>query len=231
MPRTALLLAQKLRESKCDVLLVFDKIIEYDINEKRIFQNAKQPFGPTNIFNEIMENSGDFGPDQGTITSVLAIDTDTVNFTYDQAQMKLLIHLESIVDQIVNFSPELKPMKTYVPKLDLYEFCSANIDYWQKPLVASVRKDVEEFTKTLRSAFRQNHSKRELGIQEDPWENYLYHDAKFIIPLLNHKEPLSIIEQILLFKFIQTPLSDTSDPYLRWNDSISEFTDGPEQLK
>jgi hypothetical protein len=231
MPRTALVIAQKFREHKCEVLLVFDRIMEYDINEKRIFQNAKQPFSPTNIFNEIMENSGDFGPDLGSITSVLALDTDTVNFNLDPSQTRLLIHLESIVDQIVSFEPELKAMRSFVPKLDLYEFCSANADFWQQPLVASVRKDVERFTRDLRDAYRQSHAKRELGIQEDPWENYLYHDSKFIIPLINHKLPLTMTQQILLFKFVQRSVDDASDPNIGWNESISEYSARPEQLK
>ena len=231
MPRTALVVAQKLRQHDCDVLLVFDRVMDYDINEKRIFQNAKQPFSPTNIFNEIMENSGDFGPGNGTITSVLALDTDTVNFNYDQAQLKLLVHLESVVDQIVSFEPELKAMRSYVPKLDLYEFCSANVDYWQHPLVAATRADVEQFTRDLRSAFKQNHARRELGMQEDPWENYLYHDSKFILPLITHKTALPISHQILLFKFLQRSVDEFSDPNQGWNDSISQFSKSPEQVK
>lgn len=136
MPRSALVLAQKLRENMCNVLFVFDKVVEYDINEKHIFDCAKQPFSPTNIYNEIMENSGDFGPHQGKMTSVVVIDTDTINFEYEKYLNNLRLHLESISDQIIEFEPSIKSMKSTLPKLDLHSFTGFNSDYWQSPLIA-----------------------------------------------------------------------------------------------
>lgn len=212
MPRSALVIAQKLREAKLNVLFVFDKVLEYDINEKHIFDSAKQPFSPTNIYNEIMENSGDFGPGEGKMTSVLLVDTDTINFTHEKYINNLRLHLESISDQIIDFEPNLKIMKSYLPKLDLHTFTGINTDFWQKPLVASVRKDLEKLAKSLKDAYKAHHTKRELKIHEDPWENYLYHDSQFIIPLINHKKSLDIVHQILLFKFIYVSVSQ--DPYV-----------------
>lgn len=209
-PRSGLVIAQKLRESKCNVLLVFDKLIEYDINEKRIFDNAKQPFSPTNIYNEIMENSGDFGPGEGKMTSVVVLDTDTMNFNYEKYLNNLRIHLESICDQSIDFEPSFKSMKTSLPKIDLLSFTGFTQDFWQKPLVASIRKDLEQFTKILKDSFKAHKSRRELGIQEDPWDNYLYYDSQYIIPLINHKQPLNIVEQILLFKFLHRSMGDDS---------------------
>lgn len=211
MPRSALVIAQKLRKAKCNVLFVFDKVIEYDINQKTIFDNAKQPFSPTNIYNEIMENTGDFGPDDGKMTSVIALDTDTVNFNYEKYMTGLLNHLESISDQIVDFEPTLKAMKSSLPKLDLSSFTGLNPDYWQKPLVAYIRKELENFTGLLKNSFQQKNARQELGFHEDPWDNYLYYDSKFIVPLLNHREPLDIVEQILVFKFIQQSIGEDSE--------------------
>lgn len=150
MPRSALVLAQKLREAKCNVLLVFDKVIEYDIHEKQIFDNAKQPFSPTNIYNEMMENCGDFGPDQGVMTAVLVVDTDTYNIEYERNLNNLRLHLESIADQIISFEPQLKTMKSTLPKLDLLSFTGFNQDYWQKPLLSQIRKELEELAKLLK---------------------------------------------------------------------------------
>lgn len=210
MPRSALVIAQQLRKHGCNVLFIFDKIVEYDVNEKHIFDSAKQPFSPTNIYNEIMENSGDFGPNEGVMTSVLLFDTDTINLEYEKYVNGLRKHLESIADQIIDFEPHLKSMKSSVPKLDLLNFTGFNTGYWQKPLVASVRMELETFTKLLKDSYKSTHSKRELGIHEDPWENYLYYDSQFIIPLLTHKTPLTIVEQILLFKFIVRTVNEDS---------------------
>lgn len=208
MPRAGLVLAQKLVEKKCNVLLIFDQIIDYDVKEKQIFDSAKQPFAPTNIFSEIMENCGDFGPGKGKMTSVVVADTDTLNIEYERSMNNLRIHLESIADQVIEFEPSFKSMKSSLPKLDLLTFTGFNQDYWQKPLIASIRKDLEHFSHLLKDAYRSNQNKRDYGIQEDPWENYLYHDSQFIIPLINHKEPLDIITQILLFKFIHRTVGD-----------------------
>ena len=124
--------------------------MQYDINEKHIFDNAKQPFSPTNIYNEIMENCGDFGPEQGVMTSVLVVDTDTFNIEYERHLNNLRLHLESIADQIVSFEPQLKTMKSTLPKLDLVSFTGFNQDYWQKPLLAQIRKELEDLAKLLK---------------------------------------------------------------------------------
>lgn len=208
MPRAGLVLAQKLRENMCNVLLIFDKIIEYDINEKQIFDKAKQPFSPTNIYNEIMENSGDFGPSQGVMTSIVVMDTDTFNYEYEKNMVNLKTHLESIADQVIEFEPTFRTMRNSLPKLDLLSFTGINQGYWQKPLIAHVQKELEELTKLLKESYKTNQTRKEYGIQEDPWENYLFHDSQFIIPLINHTEPLSIIGQIILFKFIQRSVGD-----------------------
>ena len=49
---------------------------------------------------------------------------------------------------------------------------------------------------------------------EDPWENYMFYDAKKLIPLICHREALSIAEQVLLVKFIaQTVENETISQY------------------
>jgi len=230
MPRSALVIAQKLRKEKWNVLFVFDKIVEYNINERQIFNNANQPFSPTNIFNEIMENSGDFGPNDGVMTSVCVMDIDTMNIEHSKQIDNLRTHLESITDQIIDFDPTLRTMRSSLPKLDLVRFSSTNIDYWQKPFVASVRKELEDLAKLLKDSHKSNTSKKELGIQEDPWENYLFYDSQFILPLINHKEPLSIVEQILVFKFIHRTVTNEPIHNSEWNEWISEFKAQPKTL-
>jgi hypothetical protein len=63
--------------------------------------------------------------------------------------------------------------------------------------------------------------KKQLKIEEEPWENYLIHDSKYFIPLLCHSKEQSIEEQILIAKFIIHSIKD---------ESISEFKPMGENL-
>ena len=40
-------------------------------------------------------------------------------------------------------------------------------------------------------------------LEEDPWENYMFYDAKHLIYLICHSEPMSIEKQVILAKFIE----------------------------
>lgn len=206
-------MAQKLREMKWNVLFVFDKIFEYHMCEKRIFNNPYKLQRPTNIFNEIQTNSGDFGPDSGRLTSIWVLDTDIEDYTLESELINLNIHVDSIADHVINFGTTIRAMNAFPPKLDLAGFSGICADYWQKPIVSSFRKDLEKFANLLNSSYKMSEGRKEYGIYEDPWENFLYHDSKFIIPLLSHSQALSIVEQILLFKFVRcTPTpSDEED--------------------
>ena len=150
-----------------------------------------------------MENCGDFGPDGGRLTSMLVLDTDNDNYIFENERIKLNMHIESISDHIIQFGTTIKGMIAYPPKIDLALFSGIFADYWQKPIISSFRKDLEKFASTFNSSYKRSEGRKEFGIAEDPWENFLFHDSKFIIPLLNHSEPLTIIEQILLFKFVR----------------------------
>ena len=47
-----------------------------------------------------------------------------------------------------------------------------------------------------------------MKIAEDPWENYLYFDSKYVLPLLCHRDDLSIERQVLLALFVQKSIAD-----------------------
>ena len=51
-------------------------------------------------------------------------------------------------------------------------------------------------------AFVQHREKMLYKIQEDPWDNYLYYDSKYLLPLLCSKEALSIEQQVLVILFV-----------------------------
>lgn len=51
-------------------------------------------------------------------------------------------------------------------------------------------------------AFVEHQGRQQLRIQEDPWDNYLYFDAKYILPLICHHEPLSVAEEVVICSFL-----------------------------
>ena len=199
--RSALTIAQKLRENKLNVLFVFDKIFEYYLCEGQIFNYKTRWVAPYNIFYEIFENWGDFGPDSGRLTSMLVLDTDMEDINLLIELEKLQANIKSVSDHIISFETNIKAMNLYHPKLNLYTHTSLWADYWQKPFLSAIRKEFEEFAGRFIDSHKRNERNKDYGFGEDPWENYLYHDSRFIIPMMNNSQLLKVEEQILLFKF------------------------------
>jgi len=56
--------------------------------------------------------------------------------------------------------------------------------------------------------------RKELKLDEDPWENYLIYDARYFLPLLCHKKALPLVDQIVLAYFVMLSIED---------ETISEY--------
>lgn len=56
--------------------------------------------------------------------------------------------------------------------------------------------------------------RKQFNLEEDPWENYLFHDSKKLVPLFCNNKPLSLSEQVILAKFIE---------YSVQTESISQY--------
>lgn len=91
--------------------------------------------------------------------------------------------------------------------------------------------------KELNSSFTQHKLRKDLKLQEDPWENYLVHDSQYFLPILFSQKSLSIVDQILLFKFVGISVGNSTiaqydmkpdilaSKYLEFVDSYDEFDD------
>ena len=66
----------------------------------------------------------------------------------------------------------------------------------------------------MNSSVHQHDLKKAYGLQEDAWENYLYHDSKHAVSLICHNQALPISELIILTKFIEESIN---------NETISQF--------
>jgi hypothetical protein len=97
-----------------------------------------------------------------------------------------------------------------MPQLGL-NFTPLIMDKWQRPyLRSSVTGPFRDLLQKIDESSKSHFAKKEMKIAEDPWENYLFYDAKRLIPLICHKESLTIAKQVILVKFItQTVENET----------------------
>jgi hypothetical protein len=67
---------------------------------------------------------------------------------------------------------------------------------------------VKELITSINESQTMHELRKQLKMDEDPWDNYLVYDAKYYIPLLCHGNELKIEEQILVAMFIRQALVD-----------------------
>jgi hypothetical protein len=131
-----------------------------------------------------MDNTGNF--DDGSITSILILDTNTEQYAFQAFSDKFLGEIESNTDSILDFTPKNFEMRKKLPKIDL-KAKHPLVDYWQSPFVKQIRKELMHLSENLGEAFHKHSMKKDLKIVEDPWDNYILHDSKIFLPILNHQ--------------------------------------------
>ena len=63
---------------------------------------------------------------------------------------------------------------------------------WLSPLVLQTVQTFQKLTEDIDVAHTIHLGKKEMKIQEDPWDNYLYYDSRYIIPIFCNQESMSI---------------------------------------
>ena len=179
-------------EAKRNMLFVFDDAILYHFKEKHIFDLANQPFAPYNIFNEIMENTGVF-LDQGySMTSVVLVDKDSSSMMFKKDEQNVQLSLDSIADQVVDFSAERVSLtKGMMPLIEMKPDKTI-IDYWQTPLLRHVKYQLQDLLGRLTESHAMHVLRKQMKMDEDPWDNYLIYDAKYFVPLLCHSSDIPV---------------------------------------
>jgi hypothetical protein len=66
----------------------------------------------------------------------------------------------------------------------------------------------------MNTASLQLSLKKQFKIEQEPWENYLAHDSKYVLPILCHSKSRDIEEQMLAARFITKSVQD---------ETISEY--------
>lgn len=205
LPKLALQTAQTFKNN--NVLFVFDDVLLHHFKERHIFDLADQPFAPVNIYNQIMENTGVF--EQGnTLSSIFIIDNDSTSLSFLKDEQRFIQHLESISDQVVDFSSDRVSLaKGLMPVIDMKPDTTI-IDYWQTPYVRHVKEQLQGLIKHLTESNQMHVLRKQMKMDEDPWDNYLIYDSKHFLPLLCHGHELPIEHQVLVVAFIRQSISD-----------------------
>ena len=170
-----------------------------------MFDLCEQPFSPINVVNEIYQRTGVY--DDYQLTSIALLDVDSSSFMFKIDELSLLTNIDSLADQALNFnSEECKLTKKFVPQLGL-STSKHTIDYWQNEFLKKfISKDFKKLLVKIDEAQTMHFQRKELKLDEDPWDNYLFHDAERLAPLICHSEPLTVAEQIIVAKFIEVTL-------------------------
>ena len=135
-PQVGLKLAQS-----CDkVLVVFDDVLLHQFKEQHVYALADQPFSHTQIINHLMENTGVF-KDGRELTSIFIVDTGSNTLHFQKDEDQLLSHVESIADQIIDFtdSMQTKKIAKIAPVLNVKpDKRLPHQDAWQSPFVKMI---------------------------------------------------------------------------------------------
>ena len=70
-----------------------------------MYDLASQPFAPINVVNELMERTGCFR-DGRVVSSIVIMDTETHQLQFQRDEDKLITHIESLSDQVIEFTNE-----------------------------------------------------------------------------------------------------------------------------
>jgi len=133
-----------------------------------------------------MENTGVFQGKNNSLTSIFIVDSESTSLTFRKDEQLLVQHLESISDQVIDFSSDLVNLtKGLMPVVDMKPDKTI-IDYWQTPYLRTVKVHLQGLFKSLRESNSMHVMRKQLKMDEDPWDNYLVHDSKYFIPLLCH---------------------------------------------
>ena len=180
------------------------------MKERQVYDLASQPFSPVNIINEIAAHTGTFKNGK-QLTSILIADVNGNTLTFQRDEDQFMAHIESVADHSITFenTTSLFKHKQQVPVLSVKPGqVYPNQGQWVSPFLLPSIQNFQVLCDNLDKAFVQHNGKAQMKIQEDPWDNYLYYDSRYLLPLICHAKALPIEEQLIVCLFLQQTCSD-----------------------
>ena len=191
---------------------MLDDVVIQQFKEKYIFSLAHQPFAPVNVLSELMESTGIFpsserSPNGFNMSTIVVMDTNANTLQFQKDEDTLRSQLESMADQVIDFTTDestsalrgrAAPMPVLAVKSPVKQLCNA----WQRPYLRDLTQRFSDLTDQIDRAHVQHNQRKQMSIVEDPWDNYLYYDSKYLLPLICHQRSLPIEQQVLIALFM-----------------------------
>ena len=116
------------------------------------------------------------------------------------------MHIESLSDQIIEFDDEQTRKRKLGASLPVIPSKPGQAmpyqDVFLRPFVRALCSQFSQLTSQIDKAYVKHNGFEMMKIQEDPWDNYLYYDSKYVLPLICHGQDMPIEEQALVALFI-----------------------------
>lgn len=65
---------------------------------------------------------------------------------------------------------------------------------WMSPFVSEMSSRYKKLVTEIDEAYVMHTGKEELKLTEDPWENYLFFDSKYLLPIICNQTALAVEE-------------------------------------
>lgn len=156
------------------------------------------------------------------MSSIMILDTNLSHFAFEKFSDRLLTDIESMVSVTIDFNPESLEMKKTLPKIDVHSYTYLH-SYWVNSFLNYNMKEFGQFVANLKNSLSLYKQRKQMGVNTEPWENYMALDSKIYLPLINHEDPLDVYQQIVILRFILHAIStDTISEYKEKSDKLRE---------
>ena len=211
-------------KSEKRVLIVFDDVFMHSLKEKHVYDLASQPAPPKLILNELMEATGIFS-DGREVTSIVIADTDSSTLQVQKDEDDLVAHIESIADHVITFDCEQSKKRLGARNLPILQIKPSQVymnqKQWLNPFVMYMANRFQTMTDNIDKAYVEHTGKKMMKIHEDPWDNFLYYDSKYLLPMICHTRDLPIEEQLVVSFFIECAIAEeTISQYVLTGDKL-----------
>lgn len=83
------------------------------------------------------------------------------------------------------------------------------MDYWQSEYLRKhVTGTFKNILKNIETSATQHYERKQFKLDEDPWDNYLFHDATHLVPIICHSRSQPISHQVIIAKFLEQAVAN-----------------------
>ena len=92
---------------------------------------------------------------------------------------------------------------------------------WQSAYLRHHIRSFKRILENIETSAKQHYERKQFKLDEDPWDNYMYHDATHLVPVICHSKSQPISHQVIISKFLEQAVAD---------ETISQFNSPGNQI-